>query len=349
MNVPVISAVTAQQLNRSVQEQIDPHLFLFCNYEPTPSYAISEDAQFLTAVQDLYKFAIDSNCILKYHYKYVSQTERHRFRQLSNLIDQINADRAVIDHNQSPDNGRVEQSLLQTYTAWIRSVLGKAEPTTLHDFAVLNAELTQMGNELVRLTKDWIRCIGQKADTDKAKVAEKWAKRTLQWYCKSTKKEIYMGQLMDAYLARASAAGHSINIPNYQLQRKVNNWIRHAYFFPLSTAIEELETNIAKLENMLQNGAVCAQLSTEQQLLLRRKVAEYRQQLAMKNQEMADLQTGVGGNSIEYFYRNLEVQLHRTISALDADQASYTLLPQDLLQEDIQRFFRGVPSPEGDF
>ena len=349
MNTPVIPAATAQRLNRLVQNIVNPHLFLFCNYEPTLSYAISEDAQFLTTIQDLYKFTIDSSCILKNYYRYVLRADRYRFKQLSKMIDQIKANRAVVDHNQSPDNGRVEQNLLQTYIAWVRSVLGKTEPTTLDDFAALNAELAQMGNELVRLTEDWISYIGRKADADKAKDTEEWTKSTLWWYCHNSKAEIYKGQLMDAYLARTSAAGRNINILNYQLQRKVNNWICYAYFFPLSTEIERLKDDITKLESMLQNSAVCAQLSVEQQQLLLRKREEYGQQLATKNKEIADLQVRINGKPDEYFYRNLETQLHHTLAALEANQISYTLLPQDLLQEDIQLFFGSIPSPEGDF
>ena len=349
MNAPVIPAAAAQRLNRLVQSQVDPHLFLFCNYEPTRSYAISEDAQFLTAVQDLYKFAVDSSCILKCYYRYVLPADREPFKPLARIIDQIRALRAVIDHNQSDANGMMEQNLLRTCATWVRNVLGKPEPTTLQDFAALTARLTQMGNHLVRLTENWISYIGHKADADKARDAEEWTKRILRWYCSNSKTEIYTGQLMDAYLARTSAAGRSINIPNYQLQRKVNNWIRHAYLFPLSNAIEELETDIAGLGNMLQNSAVCTRLSAEQQQTLRRKAAEYRQQLAVKHQELADLQTKIGENPVEYFYRNLEAQLYHTISALAANPTDYTLLPQDLLQEDIQLFFANIPSPEGDF
>ena len=114
MNAPVISATTARQLNLLVQTQIDSHLFLFCNYEPTHSCAISEDAQFLTAVQDLYKFSIDSSCVLKNYYCFVPQTDQNRFNQISRIIEKIKAIRAVIDHNQSADNGMVEQNLIQT-------------------------------------------------------------------------------------------------------------------------------------------------------------------------------------------------------------------------------------------
>ncbi|MEE1369165.1 MAG: hypothetical protein UF405_02340 [Acutalibacteraceae bacterium] len=343
MNAPVISAATARQLNLLVQAQIDSHLFLFCNYEPTHSCAISEDAQFLTAVQDLYKFAIDSSCILKNYFWFVLRPDRNRFDQISKIIEKIKAIRAVIDHNQSANNGMVEQNLIQTCATWVRSVLGKPKPTTLQDFAVLTAKLIQMGDDLIRLTEKWILYIGHKADADKAKDIAEWTKRTLQWYCYNSKTEIYKGQLMTAYLARATASSRCNYISDSQLQKKVNKWIDYAYYFSRNVRIEELESNIACIENC------SAPLTANQHQVLRQLVADYRKQLESEKQEMADLQTQINGNSVAYFYRNLETQLRSTISTLEANQAAYTLLPQDLLQEDIQLFFGNIPSPEGDF
>ncbi len=343
MNAPVISATTARELNLLVQTQIDSHLFLFCNYEPTHSCAISEDAQFLTAVQDLYKFSIDSSCILKNYYCFVPQTDQNRFNQISRIIEKIKAIRAVIDHNQSADNGMVEQNLIQTCATWVRSVLGKPKPTTLQDFAALTAKLIQMGDDLVRLTERWISYIGHKADADKTKDVEEWTKRTLQWYCNNSKTEIYNGQLMTAYLARATASNRCSNISNRQLQIKVNKWIGHAYFFPRNVRIAELESNIARIENY------STQLPASLQQTLCRMEADYRQQLESEKQKVADLKAKIKGKPVAYFYRNLESQLRSTISTLETNQADYTLLPQDLLQEDIQLFFCGIPSPEGDF
>lgn len=122
MNTPVISAETANRLNRLVQTQIDSRLFLFCNYEPTHSYTISEDAQFLTAVQDLYKFAIDSSGILQYYYRYVPKADQYQFKPLSGILDKIKALRSVIDHNQSAANGMVEQNLIQICATWVERV-----------------------------------------------------------------------------------------------------------------------------------------------------------------------------------------------------------------------------------
>lgn len=347
MNTPVISAETANRLNRLVQTQIDSRLFLFCNYEPTHSYTISEDAQFLTAVQDLYKFAIDSSGILQYYYRYVPKADQYQFKPLSGILDKIKALRSVIDHNQSAANGMVEQNLIQICATWVERVLGKSEPNMMQDFTILTAELTQMGKDLVQFAENWIVYIGQKAD--KSNDVEQWKKRTLQWYCNNSKTEIYRGQLMVAYLDRTAAVNHSINIGIYRLQKKVNMWIGDACFFPLSKAIEELTNSINKFEKMLMNKAVCAQLSVDQQQAVRQQVAEWRQQLETKNQAMSDLQADTNGKPVAYFYRNLESQLWNTISTLEANHVNYTLLPQDLLQEDIWMFFGNVPSPDGDF
>lgn len=154
---------------------------------------------------------------------------------------------------------------------------------------------------------------------------------------------------MVAYLDRTAAANHSINIGIYRLQKKVNMWIGDACFFPLSKAIEELTNSINKFEKMLMNKAVCVQLSVDQQQAVRQQVAEWRQQLETKNQAMSDLQADTNGKPVAYFYRNLESQLWNTISTLEANHVNYTLLPQDLLQEDIRMFFGNVPSPDGDF
>lgn len=170
-----------------------------------------------------------------------------------------------------------------------------------------------------------------------------WTKRTLQWYCNNSKTEIYNGQLMTAYLARATASNRCSNISNRQLQIKVNKWIGHAYFFPRNVRIAELESNIARIENY------STQLPASLQQTLCRMEADYRQQLESEKQKVADLKAKIKGKPVAYFYRNLESQLRSTISTLETNQADYTLLPQDLLQEDIQLFFCGIPSPEGDF
>ncbi len=358
MSVPVISAAIAQRLNQKVQQDIDPHLFLFCNYEPTVCYAISEDARFLTAIQDLYKFGVDSNCILKAYRQLIPQRDFRRFNRLRDLLDVICTLRAVIDHNQSAQNGKIEQAQLEVYNAWIETALHKSTPDTQQDFALLNQALDVIAKELVELVEEFIKSV--KAHPDHAYVVKEWTDRTIYWYSNNTRTEIYKGQLMNAYVANASAAGNDYpDLHRIQsLHRKIGKWIEAALYHPFEKELRELDENISSKENMLNGSNVRFQVlskkMTAEQLKkfedeLRRGLAKDRVRRTEVAQERDELEARIGGNHIDYFFRNLEDKLHDTIKRLDSRGHGYTLLPQDLIQEDIESFFGGVPSPESDF
>ncbi len=358
MSVPIISATVAHQLNQKVQQDIDPHLFLFCNYEPTVSYAISEDSRFHTAIQDLYKFGVDSNCILKAYNQFIPQQDRKRLNRLRDILDTICTLRAVMDHNQSVENGKIEQAHLEAYNAWIEKALDKSTPDTQQDFAVLNNSLGVIAKELVQLIEEFIKSV--KANPDQAYVAKEWTDRTLYWYSSNTRTEIYKGQLMNAYVANASAAGH--DYPDLHrmrtLHRKIGKWIEAALYHPYEKEIQELGDRIFLRENMLNGSSAMSQAirdkMTAEQLQkfedeLKQGIAKDKERREEVKQERDELETRIGGKHIDYFFRNLENQLHDTIRRLDTRGQSYTLLPQDLIQEDIESFFGEVPSPEADF
>ena len=358
MSVPVISAIVAQQLNQKVQQDIDCRLFLFCNYEPTVSYAISEDARFLTAIQDLYKFGVDSNCILKAYKQLTPQRDHRRFNRLRELLDIIGALRAVTDHNQSVKNGKIEQTQLEAYNAWIETALNKSAPDTQQDFVVLNQCLAAIAKELIQLVEEFIQSV--KTHPDQVYIVKEWTDRTLYWYCNNTRTEIYKGQLMNAYLANANAAGNDYSDLHriQSLHRKIGKWIEVALYHPYEKELRELEENISSRENMLNGSnvmyqALRAKMAAEQlqdfEDKLRQEIANDRDRCAEVIQKRDALEAQVGSKHIEYFFRNLEEQLHETIKRLNGSGKDYTLLPQDLIQEDIENFFGKVPSPEGDF
>ena len=358
MSVPVISAAVAQQLNQKVQRDIDPHLFLFCNYEPTVSYAISEDGAFFTAIQDLYKFGIDSCCILKEYSDYIPKQEWWQFRRLRDLLDVVSMLRAVTDHNQSIQNGKIEQTQLDAYETWIESALNKSIPETQQDFSVLNQTLGSVAMELVQLIEKFIQCIAN--NPGKAAVVQKWTDRTVQWYSNNTKTEIYKGQLMNAYVANANAAGnnHQELYDLRSLRRKTGKWIKAALSHPYDKELRELGESISAKENMLNGSnavfrALKAKMTAEQlqefEAKLREDLMKDRARRAAAEREQGELEARIGGKYIDFFFRNLENQLRNTIKKLDSSGQDYTLLPQDLIQEDIEYFFGGVPSPEADF
>lgn len=359
MSTPVISAKVAQDLNSAVQRDIDPRLFLCCNYEPTRIYVISEEGKFLTAIQDLYKFALDSSCIIKHYRSFLCTKEaRDCFKELREILNQIDLLRSMTDHNQSVQNGRLAKNRLDSYSVWIQRYLGKDMPESQEDFSVLYRQLCKMAESLIKYLEEFVGYLGELPD--KEGIVNKWINRTLQWYCNNTKTEIYKGQLMDIYIANTRNRGkdYSELYHSRVLHRKINKWIEAAIFYPIEQRLEVIEEEIQSVQT-----ALCANNPMVQ--MLRSKITEeefealqakfqntleesLRQKEALQK-ERGELEKEVGEQPEDYFFKGLEKQLRNTMAWLDEQGISYTLLPQDLLQQDIRLFFASVHSPEEDF
>ena len=359
MSTPVISADAAQCLNQKVQQLIDSRLFLCCNYEPTVSYAISEEGQYFTAIQDLYKFAIDSSCIIKCYDKFIhAQQELSHFKGLRDILDCIDVLRSVTDHNQSRLNGRMAKERLENYSIWLQQCLGKDAPESPADFLVLYRKTHTIAEELLAYLNQFIELLG--VLSDKTDVTQKWIDCTLRWYCSNTKTEIYKGQLMDAYIANATANGknyQSLYRPR-ELYRKINRWIEASIFYPIDHALEEIEAELQSAQTILCGNSPMVQAlrpkMTEEQF--ETFVAGYRSRLEESErkrqsllQEKEKIEKEVGKRPADYLFKRLEQQLRDTMVWLEAKGTPYTLLPQDLLQENIELHFGSVHSPEMDF
>ena len=140
--------------------------------------------------------------------------------------------------------------------------------------------------------------------------------------------------------------------------RKVCRWIEEALFYPIHSKIGKTTKEVGYLNDILEGKL--PRFEDARRKLSPAKAEEmlnqFRQSLKEKQQELDRLESELdllvekyGGDPVKYFYRNLENQLRETMDSLDQCGNSYTLLPQDLIQEDIARIFNGVPSPEGDF
>lgn len=60
----LLCADEANEINKAVNDEISPNLFIFCNYEPTPS-VITKDSGglFLLELCNFYKFFKDSGWV----------------------------------------------------------------------------------------------------------------------------------------------------------------------------------------------------------------------------------------------------------------------------------------------
>ena len=365
MNSPVISAESARELN-DLAQTVDPILFWTCNYEPTRSFAISEDALFQTAVQDLYKFAIDTNCVLKGIALNGRSSicrnllQNSDMRELKRVINTVQMLRSILDHNQSNLNGELASGTDREYRIWLQSNLNKECPNNEDDFAILNNRLYGMGSSLLRISRIAIELIRDRGDT--GEIARKWKDATLSWYSTQTRQEqLYKSQLMQFYLAKASA--HDVNFTNRcssaDLKRKIRGWIILQLTHCQDAELRTLEREREELSRALDitnpiTKAFYAQAPKEYTAALKNIRSEYaaiEEKIASLQSEREDLVAQYGGNEIKYYFEpgRFRRQLDDSVRRLQSCGAAFTLLPQDLLYLDIEYNFDGVASPEGDF
>lgn len=362
MTSPVITAEDALELNRRAQA-IDPILFWTCNYEPTRSYAISEDALFLTGIQDLYKFAIDANCVMK-GFAFdndhcvcpgiLSKNESERLKATFNVIKTL---RAAIDHNQSELNGS-STSQNKAFSIWVQGQLGKDQPSSQEDFEVLNQTLKEMGEYLVTLSEQIIDRIARKAECEE--IASKWVEKILNWYS-TWRQEYYRGLLCDYYVARASSkrAHFASIVKSYDLHRKINGWIGRQTTMQFDQPLRDLRIERDGLQDALDNPPdaflrikeACPDLYEETICIQKARIEQINTEESRLEAARDEFNQMHRGKKIDYFFEpaRLKEQLHETLQILGTAKEPLTLLPQDFLQLDIERNFADVRSPEKDF
>ena len=364
----VITQESASKLN-GIAQSIAPTLFWTCNYEPTINYAIGQDAAFQLGIQDLYKFAIDTNCVLKtiaFNPRGSVCGDILAQRELGELrrnLDFVQVTRSIFDHNQSDLNGRLSVERRASFENWVRSQIGRDEPTCLDDFGALCAALVDVGNDLVRLSETILSRISERHD--RHAIVNKWVDATLRWYCVGSRQEYYRSQLSDNYIARAQAyrVGFLSNTDAVGLRMKVNDWIRLQTTYRLEEPIRMLRQEEQGIRESLDNpNEIAIKIRNSRPEMYEKAVQISMDRLVTINEEIRkkqhvmdcvreEINNGFHGNETAYFFdsRRLEAQLRGTLNDLEAGGETYSLLPQSFLQLDVERHFSGVPSPCGDF
>lgn len=346
----VISAEQAEQMNRLVRKRIDSRLFLTCNYAPTEVPSSSNSAKFYLGIQDLYKFAVDTSCIIAYLSKYTpSDTEEEFISSFRSQVNDIKDLRAVIDHSQSNADGFFAREHLCRYDSIIRAALNKPRDTSKdktgvgnkgkiklqpeddEDFELLYADLEGRAARLLEDLESFIDRVA--TSSEKEDIVARWIQDVLDWY--SRKQNIYLGQLGDVYQAKMAQEQGTTNtsmsiiydksvsrLHGFQMRRKLNRWIENALF-------ADLDKQIASCDLIMHNF-------TDPKCM--KKVRDKREACLQARQERENL---IGENYRDYFFKNLRQQLEDTMA-----KYSSGLLPQELLQDDIKRRFEDVGSQD---
>lgn len=361
---PIVTRDEAEALNRKVQQVLDPRLFLVCNYSPTPGIPLGEDSRFLYGVQDLYKFAVDSSGIIK-NFKFVTGCAWQYFSVISQVLDEVGVLRSVLDHSQDPLNGMQEEDTLTAYTTWMQSLLSKPAPATNEDYRILNEELALMKEDLVQeLERQLDYIAGSYSPSRKQDVVSKWIDKTLYWYSNNTKTAIYTGTLMGAYNSKATMRNAYFMEDIYAegrglkpLKRKALDWAQAGFASSFDRRISDCQQLIDSKSQVLAAFPASPIFSTmpepERQRFVQMNETALnaaRTRLHRLDAERNQFNAAVQKNQqSKYLFDHLADNLRETMRDLEREGVSYTLLPQDLMQEDIERRFGSTPSPDGDF
>lgn len=356
-------AITPEDVKNleELAREISPIVFWTCNYEPTESYSINEDAMFLDGIQDLYKFAIDTNCVLRslvYSPKnsiYDGLLSGEERRSVRNHIDTIQMLRSVIDHGQSELNGRYSAESLDSYRSWIRTRLGSERPTSNDDFAILCDALEDLGDALIsdcELILNRLRRMG-----DRQMIVDRWTDATIRWYCTGTRQHYYKGQLADYYIARALRIRPQFlnNTPQWRIDGKVSSWIRSQVTYEYDRLVSERGSIKEHLDHPtameLKVKSSLPEVYDEMQAQRRRDAETISVRLSSIEADFSRLRSMHRDDKCLWFFdsQRLGNQLRSTIESLESTGGSFTLLPQSLLQVDVELNFKDVPSPDGDF
>jgi len=322
----LISEERAELLNASVIKCVAPHLFLVCNFQPVPVSTISEDGRFLSDVQDLYRLAIDSGSVIRnigdilYKKNASAKTSAidTAIREVKEALKIIKLLRAMIDHNNSAENGYEQQEQIFEYENWMKRCIVKPVPETEEDYVKLNRALSGVAEQLINNLEKIISEISQLPPQTKQTVVSNWEEEIYSYYTRRIG-NVYIGQLEQEYIARATAYnGRSFRFHNNKhsiIEAWIANMNRNAYL----PAIENLDFILSQYPNA-------------------EKAKIQRRELLKKLDELEDEIYEKGGD-MEYFFENLPGQLKQTMK-----ENNITMLPKGLIQKDIERCFGTVSS-----
>lgn len=319
----------AMELNKSVQEKIAPHLFLFCNYNPTPLKAFSADARFFKAVLNFYKLLIDSGVVNRVNKLCKEGNILFDLKQLKKYEDWANNARTVAGHNLSEQNSTDGEIL--KYERWLKEVIGKTEIECVEDYEKPLQKLEGMAASTMKILKDFVDFVSTVSPKDK--IIASWEQCIIEFYCKDMNKTIFLGQIKEAYASIHRGGNGDFDVTDF----KVSKWIQDSYY-------RREEREIKNLQVML-DYVVCKNLGESVRIQLQQKIQEA--QASMEQREItAAGELGCNINvfrSSVYNYKKhyccklkdkLNIALNK-IKQID----SGTMMPHDIMQKIIAEDF----------
>lgn len=188
------SSEESDRINQLIQSKIASHLFLACNYAPSPYLIQSEDAKFVVGILNLYKFAIDGSIIDKIPQimdaAMGSTINRKAFAEKIKLVKAL---RSVYCHNESEISGNDDD--IKTVNSWMQKT-----PQTINDYRMLNQQLQKLASDIVAVLDQFIKDASKTRQKDV--LIKNWEGIISNFYQRPNTKNILKGQLKKFYSAR---------------------------------------------------------------------------------------------------------------------------------------------------
>ena len=323
MSVSVLySSEPSEKLNKGVEEKVDKHLFLICNYNAESLKVYSNDAKFILGVMNLYKLLIDASICNKLGAIKKKYCMSFNYKRLEEIILAVNSFRTYLGHNEDYRNGNEEDKVF--VERWLSQVTGKNYLETADQYNKAVNELSKYGTESITILESFVEEVSK--HSRKRELIEDWKELLFDFYRRPNSKNIIRGNLRMAYLARLG------NIKYFQ-EVDMALWVENMLFYSEQSSIHTLksltkgkrlpESTLRKISSKIE----------ESEEIIKEKKKDISIYLEIREREL---------KAFDYLDYYISTFPRRIIDEYKKGKLN-SLLPQDAVQQIIEEDYANVP------
>lgn len=322
MSSILFSPDAAEEINKKIQEKIDKHLFLLCNYNPDSLKSYSYDAKFILGTMNMYKLLIDTGVCNKIGGIKKRYSLSFDYKRLEEIISIINSFRTYLGHNEDYRNGNEDDKAI--VERWFSRLIGKKYPETADQYEKPLDEMTKYGEECVKLLNSFVEEVSK--HTKRPEIITEWENLIFDFYKRPNSKNIIKGHIRLAYQARKGSAS------NYR-EGDIAMWTENMLFYAEQSKIDNL-SNLAKGSSLPTKALKdISDKISENEALIRDKKREISTCLKKAESELKAF------DYLDYYVSNFP---ERIIEEYKAGKLE-SLLPQDAVQQIIENDYSSTP------
>lgn len=322
MSSILFSSDAAEDLNKKIQEKIDKHLFLFCNYNPESLKSYSYDAKFILGVMNMYKFLIDTGVCNKIGVIKKRYSLSFDYKRLEEIISIINSFRTYLGHNEDYRNGNEDDKVI--VERWFSHLIGKKYPENAEQYEKSLDEMTKYGEECIKLLNNFVEEVSK--HTKKSEIIAEWEDLIFDFYKRPNSRNIIKGHIRLAYQARKGSTS------NYR-EGDIAIWTENMLFYEEQSKIDSLSNLVNERSLPTKILKDISEKISENEALIRHKKEEVSARLKKAESEL---------KSFDYLNYYVGCIPERIIEEYKARKLE-SLLPQDAVQLIIYNDYSSTP------